>query len=125
MSERPWWHPTDHNWNELLPTVVILSPDYMADLPLWRGDGGRLAWQITKFSPELLDRLASWQKEFDSNFHWDNGWRSTTARDRWAAGAQDLAAEVRTQLGSRAELIVDLWPLRDAPGRMTPEEYRQ
>jgi hypothetical protein len=62
----------------------------------------------------LLDRLAAWQEEFDSNFHWQQGWRSEDARDRWANEAQDLARDVRAELGTRAELFVDLWPLQDA-----------
>ena len=59
MGENPWWHPRedDTDWDEPLPEVIELSPEYMADLPLW-GDNGAIAWQRTKFSPELLDRLA-------------------------------------------------------------------
>jgi hypothetical protein len=110
LSEKPWWHPTDDDdWDEPLPPVVTLAPDYHAKLPL--GGEGELAWQRTKFSPRLLDRLAAWQEEFDSNFHWQRGWRSQDMRDRWANEAQDLARDVRTELGTRAELFVDLWPL--------------
>ena len=60
MGETPWWYPgeDDADWDEPLPEVIELSPDYMADLPLW-GECGAIAWQRTKFSPELLDRLAA------------------------------------------------------------------
>lgn len=35
MSENPWWHPTDDDdWDEPLPAVVTLEPDYSARLPL-------------------------------------------------------------------------------------------
>lgn len=112
MAEKPWWHPTDEdNWDEPLPEVVVLSPDYSAKLPLW-GDG-QLAWQRTKFSPQLLDRLAAWQEQFDSNFHWDNGWNSEDTRQRWATEADQLAAAIRAELAGRAELVLDLWPLQD------------
>jgi|SRR5215831_20845559 len=112
MSDNPWWDPTDDDdWDEPLPPVVTLSPEYSAELPL--GGEGQLPRQRTKFSPELLDRLAAWQKEFDSNFHWEKGWRSNDVRDRWASEAEDLAAAVRAELGTRAELVVDLWPLQD------------
>jgi len=68
MSESPWWHPTDDDdWDEPLPPVVTLEPDYHAKLPL--GGEGELPWQRTKFTPELLDRLAAWQEEFETNFH--------------------------------------------------------
>jgi|SRR5450432_3652770 hypothetical protein len=111
MSENPWWHPTDDDdWDEPLPAVVTLEPDYSAKLPL---SGGGLAWQRTKFSPGLLDRLATWQEEFESNFHWEKGWSSKDARSRWGREARDLAADVRAEMGTRAELVVNLWPLQD------------
>jgi hypothetical protein len=116
MGENPWWHPgeDDLDWDEPLPDVIELAPDYSADLPLWGGDGsGMMAWQDTKFSPQLLDRLAAWQREFDANFRWDKGWRSAEMRDLWASQAQELAADVRAELGTRAELTVRLWPLED------------
>ena len=107
MSENPWWHPSedDLDWDEPLPSVIELAPDYMADLPLW-GDGGNIAWQWTKFSPELLDRLAAWQQYFDDNCHWDSGWRSAEARDHFVRQGEELAADVRAELGTRAELVV-------------------
>ncbi len=39
--------------------------------------------------------------------------RSTKVRDHWASQAKDLAADVRAELGNRAELTVRLWPLQD------------
>jgi hypothetical protein len=60
MTDQPWHHPeTAEEWDEDLPPVVILSPDYAGDLPLYSEEGG-LAWERTKFSPALLDRLAAW-----------------------------------------------------------------
>jgi len=114
VGENPWWHPSEDDlaWAEPLPKVIELAPDYNADLPLW-GDEGNIAWQDTKFSPRLLDRLATWQQDFDANFHWDSGWRSAEARDRWARQAEELATDVRAELGTRAGLTVRLWPLRN------------
>jgi hypothetical protein len=111
VGENPWWHrrADDADWDEL-PEVIELSPEYSADLPLW-GECGAIAWQRTKFSPQLLDRLAAWQQDFDANFHWDKGWRSAQTRDRWARQAEVLAADVRAELGNRARLTVRLWPL--------------
>ncbi|MBO3746031.1 hypothetical protein J5X84_08140 [Streptosporangiaceae bacterium NEAU-GS5] len=93
------------------PDEIRLMPDYSASLPLWG------AWQEAEFSPELLDRLSAWQEDFDANFHWETGWRSVEARDRWAAQAAELEAELRAELGgARATLTVDLWPLEaDSP----------
>jgi hypothetical protein len=121
MGENPWWHPgeDDLDWNEPLPHVIELAPDYCAELPLW-GASWNIAWQYTKFSPGLLDRLAAWQREFDANFHWDTGWRSAAIRDHWASQAQELAADVRGELGTRAELTVRLWPLQDNDASSPP-----
>jgi hypothetical protein len=113
MDQNPWWQPkeADLGWDEPLPDVVTLAPDYGAELPLW-GDGfGNIAWQYTKFSRGLLDRLAAWQQEFDAHCHWDRGWDSDEIRDRWASQAEDLAADVRTELGTRARLVVKPWGL--------------
>jgi hypothetical protein len=116
MGENPWWHPSqdDLDRDEPLPDLIELAPDYSADLPLWGCDGsGNIAWQDTKFSPQLLDRLAAWQEEFDGYFHWETGWRSTEIRDHWARQAGELTSDVRSELGDRAKLTVRLWPLKD------------
>jgi hypothetical protein len=110
VSRKPWWHPDDgDDWDEPLPAVVTLEPEYGAELPL--GGEGVLAWQRTKFSPALLDRLAAWQEDFENGFDYDSGWRSRQARNRWAEQAKGLETEVRAELGNRAELVVNLWPL--------------
>ena len=113
MSQNPWWHPSedDRDWDEPLPSVIVLAPDYMAPLPLWGEGSGNIAWQFTKFPPALLDRLAAWQRDFDDNYHYQAGWRSATTRDCWAHQANELAADLRAALGTRAELVVDLWPI--------------
>jgi hypothetical protein len=112
-SESPWWHPSkdDLDWDEPLPGVIVLCPEYGAELPLWGEGWGNIDWALTKFSPELLDRLAAWQQVFDENYDYETGWRSDAAQDRWAHDANDLAADLRVALGTRAELVVNLWPL--------------
>jgi hypothetical protein len=114
VGENPWWHPAedDLSWDEPLPALIELAPDYHAKLPLWGVGFGNIAWQFTKFSPGLLDRLAAWQRDFDDNFDSEHGWRSTQVRDRWAGQAVELAEDVRVELGTRAELTVRLWPLQ-------------
>jgi len=119
MSENPWWHPTqdDGDWDEPLPGVIVLTLEYGAELPLWGGEPdsifGNIDWHFTKFSPELLDRLAAWQLVFDENYDYETGWRSDAVQDRWAHDANDLVADLRAALGTRAELVVKLWPLGD------------
>jgi hypothetical protein len=112
VSRKPWWHPDDDDdWDEPLPAVVTLEPEYGAELPL--GGEGVLAWQRTKFSPALLDRLAAWQEDFEKGYDYDSGWRSWQARNQWAEQARELEAEVRAELGNRAELVANLWPLNE------------
>ena len=115
MSENPWWRPgeADLHWNELLPAIIRLAPDYSAELPLWGEGFGNISWQFTKFPPELLDRLAVWQREFEDNYDSLTGWRSVAIRDHWTNTVEDLAADLRAELGTRAQLVVDLWPLEE------------
>jgi hypothetical protein len=122
VSERPWWHSGQGDKrDEPLPAVVILEPDYGAELPLTSAEEGMLGWQQTGFSPQLLDQLADWQEAFEAGFHYGTGWCSLRLRDEWARQASELEGAVRAELGSHAELVVHLWPLRDDEhGRPTP-----
>ena len=95
--------------SEMPPSTVRLSPDYSAPSPLWPSSDATDALVSTT----LLARLVAWQKDFDSNFRWDSGWRSDKAKFRWAAEAAALEADLRRELAGKAELTVDLWPLRD------------
>lgn len=114
MTGNPWRQATDAQLDEEreLPGVIQLKPDYGAELPLWGKGVGNIPWELTRFSPELLDRLAAWQAEFGRCFHWKRGWTSKQVRDRWIREADALAAQVRLELGGRAKLQVDLWPCR-------------
>jgi hypothetical protein len=52
------------------PSVVTLSPDYMAPSPLWPSSDTTDA-----MVPEaLLVKLIAWQQEFYSEFGWQMGW---------------------------------------------------
>jgi len=63
----------------------VAVPDYGAELPLTSEEEGMLGWRQTGFSSQLLDRQQ----------------------------ARELEAAIRAELGSRAELVVRLWPLGD------------
>jgi hypothetical protein len=112
MNENPWWRPAqeDLDWDEPLPGVIVLSPEYGAELPLWGEGWGNIHWALTKFPPQLLDRLAAWQQAFDENYDYQAGWRTDAAGDSWAHAAKELAADLRAAIGTRAELVVKLWP---------------
>ena len=55
MSQNPWWHPSDDDpgWDEPLPVIIRLAPDYSAPLPLWGEGFGDIDWRYTKFPPAL------------------------------------------------------------------------
>jgi hypothetical protein len=97
-----------HDWfQDGDPVVIRFMPEYSADVPLFpRSD------DTDALVPEdLLAKLMRWQSEFDENFHWEKGWKSTEVRDRWAAEAVPLENALREALKGKADLVVDLWPL--------------
>ena len=83
-----------------MQAVVILEPDYGAELPLTSEEEGMLGWRQTGFSPQLLDQLADWQEAFEAGFHYDTAWRSPQLRDEWARQARELEAAVRAATSS-------------------------
>lgn len=91
------------------PSVVTFSADYDAPSPLWPSSDTTDA-MVPK---ALLSKLIAWQNEFDSNFGWQMRWISNEAKAKWAREAVELEAELRDALAGKAELIVDLWPLRE------------
>ena len=96
-----------------MPAVVIVEPDYGAELPLTSEEEGMLGWRQSGFSPQLLDRLADWQEAFEAGHYYNTGWRSPQVQDEWARQARELEAAIRAEPGSRAEPVVHLWPLGD------------
>jgi hypothetical protein len=85
--------------------AVRLMPEYEVDIPLWG------PWDHLSLSAELLERLRRWQRFFDSSFRWDTGWISESERDEWSDVAASLESDLRHEVGDRAEVIVNLWPL--------------
>jgi hypothetical protein len=91
------------------PSVVTFSPDYNAPSPLWPSSDTTDA-----MVPEaLLVKLIAWQQEFDSEFGWQMGWVSDEAKAKWANEAVELEQDLREALAGKAELVVDLWPLKE------------
>lgn len=59
----------------------------------------------------LLDRLASWQQEFEDNYDPFAGWKSHEVRATWARKAHNLEFDLRRVSPDDVELAVDLWPI--------------
>jgi hypothetical protein len=89
------------------PVVIRFMPEYSVEVPLFPQSDDTDAL----IPEDLLAKLIRWQSEFDENFHYEKGWKSTEVRDRWAAEAVPLEAALRETLKGKADLVVDLWPL--------------
>lgn len=76
-------------------------------MPLWPSSDATDAL----VPPDLIERLLAWQEDFDTNYHYERGWLSDEARERWATTSLELEADLRDALASKADLVVDLWPL--------------
>ena len=59
----------------------------------------------------LLDRLASWQQDFEKNHDLISGWKSREARASWTKEAQNVEFHLRRLLPEDVELKMDLWPI--------------
>lgn len=86
--------------------VVKLMADYSAITPLW-GD-----WEDLALPTQLVEQLEAWQEDFEQCFHYERGWDTAQHRDRWQRDAQGLIDTLRQVIGDRADLEVNLWPLR-------------
>lgn len=113
----------DRYEGEVLPPYlsarVRLMCDYGAEVPLFPQSEF-----IESLVPAvILVRLKAWQEDFDRNFHWERGWKSTEARDRWARTAREIESELKNAFAGKAELVTDLWPLRrEGTGEMGEPE---
>jgi len=86
--------------------VLMLSPDYTADLPLWG-----MPIEPLGIPTPLLEDLRSWQRAFDKDFDPHLGWISPEAEQTWAAAAVGLEARLLEAVDGRVEVQIDLWPL--------------
>ena len=98
-----------HDWfPDGQPIRLRLFPEYMVDVPVFpRSD------DTDALLPEgLLDRLIAWNEFFNENYHYEKGWRSEEAKEKWAEEAPSLVADLKDSLADKAELEIDLWPER-------------
>jgi hypothetical protein len=86
--------------------VLRFSLDYAAELPLWGVPVSQL-----DLSARLLDKLVDWWQQFNANFDPHKGWSSEAIKSEWADLAVPLEMDLRVEIDSKANLLVDLWPL--------------
>jgi hypothetical protein len=58
----------------------------------------------------LLAKLIAWNLYLNENCHWELGWKSQDAKDKWVGEVPRLVAELKDTLAGKAELEIDLWP---------------
>jgi hypothetical protein len=97
-----------HDWfPDGQPVVLRLMPEYNVEVPLFPQSD----YTDALVPKSLLAKLMKWQEDFETDFHYETGWRSLEAKERWAAQASPLETELRSALAGKADLVVDLWPL--------------
>jgi hypothetical protein len=92
---------------------VKLMSDYGAGWPLWSAEEGLLAPDALSVSTSLTADLRAWQDLFESEFHWDRGWRTREAEARYARAGPELLHRLRRELGPAVPVVLDVWPVTD------------
>lgn len=85
--------------------------EYGADWPLW--SDGMTTPEEPGPSPVLVAGLHDWQDLFDREFHWDTGWRTGDAQDRYARAAADLLHRLTHEVAPDVDVVLDAWPVID------------
>lgn len=86
-----------------------LMPDYGVDVPLWAGVSN---WEDLELPEHLIDRLRSWQADFDDGYRVGFGWLSSDRREAWARESERIIELLREHLDPQIDLVVDLWPMK-------------
>jgi hypothetical protein len=75
---------------------VRLMSDYMAEWPLWVGNGNfNVTAEHLGLSTALARRLWDWERLFDAHYSHETGWDSESARAEYAAQADVLFRDLR------------------------------
>ena len=119
MGENPWWHPSqdDLRWDDPLPGAIELAPDYSAELRCGAtaSDAGLAVDQAVAPAAGPARRVAAGVRR-----QLPVGHRLVDNRiARWAGQVVELAADVRAELGTRAEPPVRCgrWASKDQAAR--------
>jgi hypothetical protein len=96
-----------HDWFSDGQVVRLrLFPEWSVDVPVFpRSD------DTDALIPEaLLAKLIAWNLYLNQNCHWESGWKSQDAKDKWIGEVPSLVAQLTAALAGKAELVIDLWP---------------
>ena len=85
-----------------------LMPDYGVDVPLWAGTAN---WEDLALPTHLIERLRTWQADFDDAFRFDRGWLDPDRREAWTRESARLVDLLHEHLDPTVDLVVDLWPI--------------
>lgn len=93
--------------------------EYGVDFPVWDldqalGEDYEVSADRLNISDQLTANILVWQRLFDENFHWEDGWRDPAARDEYADRGRRLQDRLQAELGRDVDVVLDLWPVKDA-----------
>jgi hypothetical protein len=82
--------------------MVRLFPEYSRRWPLWPRNIPGLDYPISPadigLSATLTDRIETWNRNWEKNFHWEFGWKEDFDVQRWADEAATIAKLLQMEL---------------------------
>ena len=96
--------------------VIRLFPEYGRDWPLENSTPTRDVGYTTTpdmygLSEELTRDIAEWNALWEVNFDPFDGWRCESAREKWRKDGVGIAARLRAEVRSFADVQYEPWPL--------------
>lgn len=90
--------------------TVRLMSDYSVGRPLWDGEGA-MDPAASGVSADLAARVYAWQQSSEEDFHYARGWRAAGKAAAYAREGRVLQGLLSAEIGSWAEIELDLWPV--------------
>ena len=98
------WQPLP---GEKTPYQFRFFPEYAAGTPFWFG--GAVPIEDLPISAELATDLHTWNDYFETNFHWESGWRDEEGGRLFNVEARVLCNRAQRELGEDYVLTFDPW----------------
>ncbi len=97
--------------------IIRLFPEYGREWPLWESStptwdvGYTTDPQMYGLSVELTEDMARWNAHWESHFDAFEGWDSDENREQWRGDGEQIAARLRYEVASFADVEYEPWPL--------------
>ena len=99
--------------------VIRLFPEYGRDWPLWESStptwdvGYTTTPEMYGLSEQLSQEMARWNAFWERHFDPFEGWDNHENRERWRRDGERIAACLRREVASFADVSYEPWPLED------------